>query len=87
MACNTPSTDPNEHAHNTHARVPTHAPHKHARAPAGALDAFEFVTFGAPEALCGRGVCYYEVTLLAAAKKGINDVQAGPPRRPQPNMI
>ena len=43
----------------------------------GVLDAFEFVTFGAPEALCSKGVSYYEITLLASAKKGTNDVQAG----------
>ena len=48
-------------------------------ARAGVLDAFEFVTFGAPEALCSKGVSYYEVTLLASAKKGSNDVQAGYP--------
>jgi len=41
------------------------------------LDAFQFVTFGAPEALCTKGVSYYEFTLLAAAKKSTNDVQAG----------
>ena len=41
------------------------------------LDAFQFVTFGAPEALCTKGVSYYEFTLLAAAKRSTNDVQAG----------
>jgi hypothetical protein len=41
------------------------------------LDAFQFVTFGAPEALCIKGVSYYEFTLLAAVKKSTNDVQAG----------
>ena len=58
------------HAHVMHTPCTRHA-------RAGTLDAFEFVTFGAPEALCSKGVSYYEVTLLAAAKKGTNDVQAG----------
>ena len=43
----------------------------------GTVDASEYATFGAPAALARRGVLYWEVTLLAAAAKKGNDVQAG----------